>query len=38
MAIAMGDSLLLNDFKFDPINIRYLFTMWLRHGLGNGGR
>lgn len=38
MALAMAYSLLLNDYKFDPVHIRYMFVMWLHHGLGNGGR
>ena len=38
MALAMANSLLHNDFKFDPIHIRYMFILWLDHGLGNGGR
>jgi ADP-ribosylglycohydrolase len=38
MGLCMADSILLNQFTFDPTNIRYLFTLWLRHGLNNGGR
>ena len=38
MALCMADSLLLNNFKFDPIHMRYMFIMWLEHGLNNGGR
>ena len=34
----MAYSLLLNKFEFDPVNIRYMFHLWLNHGLGNGGR
>lgn len=34
----MADSLLLNDYIFNPVHIRYLFTLWLRQGLDNGGR
>ena len=38
MALCIADSLLLRDFKFDAKHIRYLFHMWLYHGLNNGGR
>ncbi len=38
MGIAMGISLLYKNYKFDPIHIRYMFILWLWHGLGNGGR
>jgi hypothetical protein len=38
MALAMANSVLLNDYKFDPVHIRYMFVMWLHHGLSNGGR
>ncbi len=38
MGIAMGMSLLNKNYKFDPIHIRYMFILWLCHGLGNGGR
>lgn len=38
MGLCMADSLLLNDYQFDPTHIRYLFNWWLRHGLNNGGR
>ena len=38
MALCMADSLLLRNFEFDPIHMRYMFTMWLEHGLNNGGR
>ena len=38
MGLSMADSLLLNDYHFEPIHFRYLFTLWLRHGLNNGGR
>lgn len=38
MALCIADSLLIKDFKFDPKHIRYLFHMWLYHGLNNGGR
>ena len=38
MGLSMADSILLNDYNFDPTHFRYLFTMWLRHGLNNGGR
>jgi len=38
MALCMADSLLLNDYKFVPTHIRYMFIMWLEHGLNNGGR
>lgn len=38
MALCIADSLLLNEFKFDAKHIRYMFHMWLYHGLDNGGR
>lgn len=38
MALSLADSVLLCDYVFDPIHIRYMFTMWLEHGLNNGGR
>ena len=38
MALCIADSLLLKDFQFDAKHIRYLFHMWLYHGLNNGGR
>jgi ADP-ribosylglycohydrolase len=38
MALAIADSLHLNKFQFEPIHVRYMFTLWLRHGLDNGGR
>lgn len=38
MGLCIADSILLNDYLFDPTHIRYLFTLWLRHGLNNGGR
>lgn len=38
MALAIADSLLLNQFEFNPVHIRYMFTLWLRHGLNNGER
>lgn len=38
MGLAMGYSLLLNNFKFDPVHMRYMFILWLENGLGNGGR
>lgn len=38
MALSMADSLMNSKYTFDPINIRYLFNLWLNHGLNNGGR
>lgn len=38
MALSMADSLLMKKFTFDPVHMRYLFILWLEHGLGNGGR
>lgn len=29
MGLCMADSILLNDFHFDPKHMRYLFTLWL---------
>lgn len=38
MGLCMADSILLNDYIFNPTHIRYLFNLWLHHGLDNGGR
>ena len=38
MGLCMTDSLLLNDYEFNPLHLRYMFVMWLQHGLNNGGR
>ena len=38
MGLCMADSILLNDFEFDPLHLRYMFQLWLRHGLNNGVR
>ena len=38
MGFSMADSLLLHGLHFDPTHFRFLFTLWLRHGLNNGGR
>jgi ADP-ribosylglycohydrolase len=38
MGLCLADSLLLNDYHFNPKHIRYLFILWLKHGLNNGGR
>ena len=38
MGLAMAFSLLLKDYKMDPIHMRYMFILWWHHGLGNGGR
>ena len=38
MALCLADSVLLKEYKFDPQHIRFMFTMWLEHGLDNGGR
>jgi hypothetical protein len=38
MALSLADSLLLNDFKLNPKHSRYMYQMWLHHGLNNGGR
>jgi ADP-ribosylglycohydrolase len=38
MGLSMADSILLSDYHFDPQHLRYMFTMWLEHGLNNGGR
>ena len=38
MGLCMADSLLLNDYEFNPLHLRYMFVMWLQHGLNNGGR
>ena len=38
MALAIADSLILNSYKFFPEHIRFMFHMWLYHGLNNGGR
>lgn len=34
----MADCLLLNNYQFNPMHMRYLFILWLEHGLNNGGR
>jgi hypothetical protein len=34
----MADSILLNDYVFNPTHMRYMFVLWLEHGLDNGGR
>lgn len=38
MALCLADSILAQNFKFDPIDLRYRFLMWLEFGLNNGGR
>ncbi len=38
MGLCMADSTLLTDYHFNPKHLRYMFTMWLEHGLNNGGR
>lgn len=38
MGLCLVDSLLLNDYKFNPKHMRYMFILWLHHGLNNGGR
>jgi hypothetical protein len=38
MALCMADSLLLNNYQFKAKHMRYMFHMWLEHGLDNGGR
>lgn len=38
MALCLADSVLLSDYQFIPKHIRYLFILWLEHGLNNGGR
>jgi ADP-ribosylglycohydrolase len=38
MALSMADSFLLNNYKFNAKHMRYMFHMWLEHGLNNGGR
>jgi ADP-ribosyl-[dinitrogen reductase] hydrolase len=38
MGLCMADSILLNDYVFNPTHMRYLFVLWLEHGLNNGGR
>jgi ADP-ribosylglycohydrolase len=38
MGLCMADSILLNDYVFNPAHMRYLFVLWLEHGLNNGGR
>ena len=38
MGLAMAYSLMLKKYEFDSINTRYMFHLWLEHGLGNGGR
>ena len=38
MGLCMADSILLTDYFFHPQHLRYMFTLWLEHGLNNGGR
>ena len=38
MGLCLADSILLNDYAFNPTHMRYLFVLWLEHGLNNGGR
>ena len=38
MGFSMADSMLLTDYNFVPQHIRYMFALWLDHGLNNGGR
>ena len=38
MGLSMADSVLLTDYNFNPQHLRYMFTLWLEHGLNNGGR
>jgi hypothetical protein len=38
MALCIADSLIINNYEFNPKHIRYMFHMWLYHGLNNGGR
>jgi len=38
MALSLADSLLLSKFEFVPKNVRYMFQLWVGHGLNNGGR
>lgn len=38
MALCIADSLIYNQFTFQPKHIRYLFLLWFFNGLNNGGR
>jgi ADP-ribosyl-[dinitrogen reductase] hydrolase len=38
MALCLADSLLLNDFKLNPLDLRWRFLLWVNCGLNNGGR
>ena len=38
MALCMADSRLLNNHNMDPKHMRFMFHLWLNHGLNNGGR
>lgn len=38
MGLCMADCILLNDYVFNPTHMRYMFVLWLEHGLNNGGR
>lgn len=38
MALSLADSLILNNYKHTPKHSRYMYHMWLHHGLNNGGR
>lgn len=38
MALCLADSILVKDFAFDPLDLRYRFMLWMDYGLNNGGR
>ncbi len=38
MALCLADSLLFNNFKFNPQDLRLRFMLWIRCGMNNGGR
>lgn len=38
MALCLADSILTQNFEFNPIDLRYRFMLWLDYGLNNGGR
>lgn len=38
MALCLADSLLFNNFKLNPLDLRHRFILWLICGLNNGGR
>jgi ADP-ribosylglycohydrolase len=38
MGLCLADTILATSFKFDAIDLRYRFQLWLHYGYNNGGR